>query len=97
MTSSLDLWGLIPYFALAWIVSSLIHLARFAYAEINGRLPPRPFLFFARQCIRDGVAFTIVIIANEAYSRGLISFAPLMVALILTAGASYVIAGKARC
>jgi hypothetical protein len=96
MTSSLDLWGLVPYFALAWIASCLIHLAEFAYAEIKGRLPPRPVLFFARRCIRDGIAFTIVIIANEAYSRGLISLASLIVAIILTVLASYLIAGKTR-
>jgi hypothetical protein len=96
MTSSLDLWGLVPYFALAWIASCLIHLAEFAYAEIKGRLPPRPVLFFARQCIRDGIAFTIVIVANEAYSRGLISLASLIVAIILTVLASYLIAGKTR-
>jgi hypothetical protein len=59
-------------------------------------LPPRPVLFFARQCIRDGIAFTIVIIANEAYSRGLISLASLIVAIILTVLASYLIAGKSR-
>jgi hypothetical protein len=95
MTSPLDLWGSIPYLALVWIAAYLIHLAKFAYAEINDRLPPRPFLFFARQCISDGFAWTIVLIANSAYSRGLISFVTLMAVAIPMVWVSRLIAGKA--
>jgi len=97
MTSPLDLWGSIPYLGLVWIAASLIHLARFAYAEINGRLAPRPLLFFARQWISDGVAWTIVVIANSAYSRGLISFATLMIVAIPIVWVSRLIAGKTPC
>jgi hypothetical protein len=50
MTPPLDLWSLIPYFGLVWIAVCLIRLARFAYAEINGRLPP------ARSCSSQGNA-----------------------------------------
>jgi hypothetical protein len=42
----------------------------------------------------DGVMWTIVAIANTAYSRGLISFVTLMVVAIATARVSYLIAGK---
>jgi hypothetical protein len=94
MTSPLDLWGSIPYLGLVWIAASLIHLARFAYAEINGRLAPRPLLFFARQWISDGVAWTIVVIANSAYSRGLISFATLVIVAIPIVWVSRLIAEK---
>jgi len=92
MTSSLDWWGLIPCLGLVWIVACLTQLARFAYAEINGRLPPRPFLLFAVECLSDGIVWMIAVIANEAHSRGLISFAALVVGMILTAAATYLIA-----
>ena len=54
MTSSLDLWGLVPYFALAWIASCLIHLAEFAYAEIKGRLAAEYFERFPKDRSRLG-------------------------------------------
>jgi hypothetical protein len=94
MTAQLDLWDQIPYLALAWIAISLIQLARFAHAEINGRLPARPFLFFVRQCISEGGAWTVVFIGNSAYSHGQITFATLVAAAILAAFASTLIAGK---
>ena len=50
MASPLDFWSLIPYFALVWIAACMIHIAKFAYAEINGRLP------HARSCSSQGSA-----------------------------------------
>jgi hypothetical protein len=69
MASPLDLWGLVPYLALIWIAGALIELARFSYAEINGRLPPRPFLHFARQCLSEGFAGTMIPIATRQVTR----------------------------
>jgi hypothetical protein len=94
MASALDFWSLIPYFALAWIAACVINLAKFAYAEINGGLPPRPLLFYAGQCLGDGVVWTIAVIANAAYERGLITLATLIVGMILVAGAVCLIAAK---
>ena len=94
MTSSLDLSGDGPFLALVWIAAVLINSGRLAYDDISGRSPPRPFLFYARQGIGDGVVWTIVGVANSAHSRGLISFVTLIVACLLAIGASYLIAGE---
>jgi hypothetical protein len=96
MTSPLDLWDQVPYVALGWIATAAIESVRFARAEINGRLPPRPFLFFVRQCISEGGAWTVVLIGNSAYSRGQITFVTLMALGIIGVAASTLIAGKTR-
>jgi hypothetical protein len=75
---------------LAWIATSVISLARFADAEINGG----PFLFFARELISEVGACTVVFIGNSAYARGQITFATLIALAILTVWASHRIAGK---
>jgi hypothetical protein len=92
MTSSLDLSGDGPFLALVWIAAVLFNSGRLAYDDISGRSPPRPFLFYVSQVISDGVVWTIVGLANSAYSRGLISLVTLIVACLLAAGASYLIA-----
>ena len=94
MASPLDFWSLIRYFALVWIAAFVIHLAEFAYAEVNDRLPPRPFLFFAGQCLGNGVVWTIAVTANAAHERGLITFATLIVGMILVAGTTCLIVTK---
>jgi hypothetical protein len=73
MSPPLDLWDSIPHLVLARIATSVIQLARFAHAEINGG----PFLFFARELISEMGAWTVVIIGNSAYARGQITFATL--------------------
>ena len=92
MTLPLDLSGDGPFLALVWIAAVLINSGRLAYDDISGRSPARPFLFYARECISDGIVWTTVGIANSAYSRGLISFVTLIVACVLASGASYLIA-----
>jgi hypothetical protein len=56
--------------------------------------PPGPFLFFAGQCLGDGVVWTIAVIASVAYEHGLITFATLVVGMILVAGAVCLIVAK---
>ncbi len=63
--------GLIPYLFLVWVLAAIMTLVSLAIDERNGEAHPlRSSAWFG---LRIGIMFTIVLIANEANAKGLIS------------------------
>ncbi len=63
--------GLIPYLFLVWALAAVMTLVSLAIDARNGE--PHPLRSSAWFGLRIGIMFTIVLIANEANAKGLIS------------------------
>jgi hypothetical protein len=65
--------GLIPHLCVVWALSVGIALVSLAIDEYNDELPKRPMLSTALLALRVGIMFSIVAVANEARSKGLLT------------------------
>ena len=88
------LWARLPDIALVWVFFALIQAIRMARDEFTDRLPVRPMLFFVRECVAQAGGLTIAGLAFGAYERGLISLAPLVVAVTIAIAIGYFVAGQ---